>query len=103
VIKELGLELQVIFNKGAVMVLPSGINKASGLQAALETFGLWPAEVIAVADAEIDHVFFETCGLPVAVAERPACLKEKAALVTQYSAGCWGNRTDRCYVSRRAR
>ena len=32
---ELGLELQVIFNKGAVMVLPTGINKAPGLRAAL--------------------------------------------------------------------
>jgi hypothetical protein len=25
-IRELGLELQVIFNKGAVMVLPAGVN-----------------------------------------------------------------------------
>jgi hydroxymethylpyrimidine pyrophosphatase-like HAD family hydrolase len=31
VIRELGLELQIIFNKGAVMVLPPGINKAAGL------------------------------------------------------------------------
>src|SRR5581483_4594960 len=30
VIRTLGLELQVIFNKGAVMVLPSGVNKATG-------------------------------------------------------------------------
>lgn len=30
------IEYQVIFNKGAVMVLPPGINKASGLQAALD-------------------------------------------------------------------
>ena len=29
-IKQLGLELQVIFNKGAVMVLPTGVNKATG-------------------------------------------------------------------------
>ena len=29
-IQDLGLEKQVIFNKGAVMVLPSGINKATG-------------------------------------------------------------------------
>ena len=28
VIKELGLELEIIFNKGAVMILPSGVNKA---------------------------------------------------------------------------
>ena len=35
VIREQGLELQVIFNKDAVMVLPSGVNKWSGLKAAL--------------------------------------------------------------------
>src|SRR6516162_4894896 len=34
-IRDLGLELQVIFNKGAVMVLPTGINKATGLASAL--------------------------------------------------------------------
>ena len=27
-----GLELQIIFNKGAVMVLPPGMNKAAGLK-----------------------------------------------------------------------
>ncbi len=32
VIRDLGLELQVIFNKGAVMILPSGVNKATGLK-----------------------------------------------------------------------
>lgn len=41
-IRELGLELQVIFNKGAVMVLPSGVNKATGRAAALEALGLSP-------------------------------------------------------------
>ena len=39
-IRDLGLELQVIFNKGAVMVLPAGVNKATGLAAALEQLGL---------------------------------------------------------------
>src|SRR5262249_50221793 len=34
-IRDLGLELQIIFNKGAVMVLPPGVNKATGLAAAL--------------------------------------------------------------------
>ena len=32
VIHEMGLELQVTFNKGAVMLLPSGVNKATGLR-----------------------------------------------------------------------
>ena len=34
-IRDLGLELHVIFNRDAVMVLPSGINKGTGLRAAL--------------------------------------------------------------------
>ncbi len=86
-IKNLGLELQVIFNKGAVMILPSGINKASGLRAALEECKIDPTRVIGVGDAENDHAFLEICGLPVAVANALPALKEKAALVTQHSAG----------------
>jgi len=35
-IKRLGLELRVIFNKGSVMVLPTGVNKATGLKALLK-------------------------------------------------------------------
>ena len=42
VIRELGLERQVIFNKGALMILPSGMNKATGLAAALDELGLSP-------------------------------------------------------------
>ena len=87
VIKELGLEFQVIFNKGAVMILPSGINKASGLRVALKIFGLSSGKVIGVGDAENDHAFLELCGLPVAVANALPSLKDKAALVTRHSAG----------------
>lgn len=87
IIKNLGLELQVIFNKGAVMVLPSGINKASGLVAALKECGIEPSHVVGVGDAENDHAFLEICGLPVAVANALPALKEKAAVVTEHSAG----------------
>ncbi len=52
-IRDLGLELQVIFNKGAVMVLPSGINKAAGLLAALAELKLSPHNVVGVGDAEV--------------------------------------------------
>jgi hydroxymethylpyrimidine pyrophosphatase-like HAD family hydrolase len=44
-IRELGLELQIIFNKGAVMVLPAGVSKASGLEAALALLELSPHNV----------------------------------------------------------
>jgi hypothetical protein len=40
-IQETGLELQITFNNDAVMVLPSGINKASGLEHALRKLGFY--------------------------------------------------------------
>src|SRR5436190_4004976 len=46
VIRDLGLELHVVFNKGAVMALPSGVNKASGLSVALEELKLSPHNVV---------------------------------------------------------
>ncbi|SRR5579871_3637831 len=82
-IRHLGLELQVIFNKGAVMVLPSGVNKATGLDAALAELGLSPESVVGVGDAENDHAFLSRCGLAVAVANALPALKERADWVTK--------------------
>jgi HAD superfamily hydrolase (TIGR01484 family) len=81
-IRELGLELQVIFNKGAVMVLPSGINKASGLQAALAELRLSPHNALGIGDAENDHAFLTLCECAVAVANALPALKERCDLVT---------------------
>jgi len=86
-IKELGLELQVIFNKGAVMILPAGVNKASGLSAALELFGIKPAEVVAIGDAENDHSMLELSGYPAAVANAIPALRERARYVTKATHG----------------
>ena len=55
VVRELGLEHQVIFNKGAVMLLPPGVNKQTGLAAALDELGLSIRNTVAVGDAENDH------------------------------------------------
>src|SRR5581483_3247370 len=60
-IHELGLELQVIFNKGAVMILPSGVNKATGLEEALRELGLSRHNVVGIGDAENDHAFLAYC------------------------------------------
>lgn len=87
VIRQLGLEYQVIFNKGAVMVLPSGINKASGLGAALSEMGLSPHNVVAVGDAENDHAFLSFCECGVAVANALPMLKERADFVTKGDRG----------------
>ena len=81
-IQSLGLELQVIFNKGAVMVLPPGINKASGLRAALDDLKLSLHTCVSVGDAENDHAFLEASECAVAVANALPLLKEKADWVT---------------------
>ena len=86
-IKRLGLELQVIFNKGSVMVLPSGVNKATGLAALLKEAGVSADEVIGVGDAENDHAFLECCGFGVAVANALPMLKERADFVTKGARG----------------
>jgi HAD superfamily hydrolase (TIGR01484 family) len=87
VIRELGLELQIIFNKGAVMVLPPGINKAAGLKVALEDLELSPHNVVAVGDAENDLAFLNICGCPAAVANALPSLKQSVDLVLEKERG----------------
>lgn len=86
-IHELGLELQVIFNKGAVMVLPSGVNKATGLKAALEEIGFSAHNVVGVGDAENDHAFLNLCECSVAVANALPMVKKTADFVTKEERG----------------
>ncbi len=86
-IRTLGLELQVIFNKGAVMVLPSGVNKATGLCAALEELSLSSHNVVGIGDAENDHALLDMCELSVATANAIPSLKARADLVTAGARG----------------
>lgn len=86
-IRDLGLELQIIFNKGAVMVLPTGVNKAAGLSAALNKMGLSPHNTVAIGDAENDHAMLDLCEFSVAVANALPTVKENVDWVTQGSRG----------------
>jgi HAD superfamily hydrolase (TIGR01484 family) len=82
VIREMGLELQIIFNKGAVMILPSGMNKAVGLKRALSELGISPDNVVGVGDAENDHAFLSMVGCSVAVSNALEMLKQDVDWVT---------------------
>jgi hydroxymethylpyrimidine pyrophosphatase-like HAD family hydrolase len=86
-IRELGLEWHVIFNKGAVMVLPSGVTKVTGLAPALDELGVAPASAIGIGDAENDQAFLQFCGLGVAVANALPSVKSRADLVTAGARG----------------
>ncbi len=83
VIGQLGLDLQVILNKGSVMVLPTSVDKATGLSAALEELGISPRDVVGIGDAENDEVFLTMCGHGVAVANALDSLKAHADQTTQ--------------------
>jgi HAD superfamily hydrolase (TIGR01484 family) len=86
-IHALGLEHQVIFNKGAVMVLPPGVNKSSGLAAALSELHLSQHNVVGVGDAENDHALLSSSEVGVAVANALPMLKQRADLVTSAPRG----------------
>jgi len=87
VIRDLGLEMQVILNKGAVMVLPPGINKKAGLLAALQILGLSHHNVVGVGDAENDFSLLEACEVGAAVGNAVQPLKDNADMVLGGSHG----------------
>ena len=82
-IKEMGLELEMIFNKGSVMILPTGVNKATGLREGLSRIGLSTRYTIGVGDAENDHAFLRICGCGIAVANALPALKQRADFVLE--------------------
>ena len=84
---EQDLDLHLILNKEAVMVLPHGVNKAFGLRAALQKMGLEAAQTAAVGDAENDRDLLAACGFAVAVQNAIPDLKSKADWVTAGASG----------------
>ncbi len=79
----MGLDLQLSFNRNAVLVLPPGINKASGLQVALEGLGISPHNVVGVGNAENDHIFLSYCKCSAAVANATNLVKNDADWVLE--------------------
>jgi len=87
VLADLGLAARVICNKRAVMVLPTGVNKATGLTAALADLGLAAAQVAAIGDAENDLDLLAASGWGVAVANALPLLQAQAQWVTPGARG----------------
>lgn len=86
-IQEMQLDLQVILNKGAVMILPKGIDKEAGLVAAAKELGISLNAIVGVGDAENDLAFLNVCGYSVAVANALPTVKDRVDLVTENSRG----------------
>jgi hydroxymethylpyrimidine pyrophosphatase-like HAD family hydrolase len=81
-IRDLGLDLQVIPNKDSVMVLPAGINKGTGLKAALRELGISAHNLVGLGDAENDDDFLRLCECSMAVANALDSVKKRVDIVT---------------------
>jgi hydroxymethylpyrimidine pyrophosphatase-like HAD family hydrolase len=86
-IEELGLNLQIILNREAVMVLPVGVDKGTGFRTAMAELRLPMDSALGIGDAENDYAFLSLCGFSVAVANAIPSLKKRVHLVTSGKTG----------------
>jgi hydroxymethylpyrimidine pyrophosphatase-like HAD family hydrolase len=77
----LGLDCQLVRNRGALMVLPAGVSKGTGLLAALGELGISAHNTLAVGDAENDLALLHTAEVGIAVTNAVPSLREHADLV----------------------
>jgi hydroxymethylpyrimidine pyrophosphatase-like HAD family hydrolase len=80
-IGRLGLDCQILRNRAALMVLPAGVTKGSGLLEALGDLGVSRHSTITAGDAENDRSLLEIGEYGVAVANAVDALKDHADLV----------------------
>jgi len=81
IIHQHGLALDTFCNRYAVMVVPRGTDKATGLRAGLARLGVAPRDVIAVGDDANDLAMLRVAGLRVAVANAIDAVKAEADVV----------------------
>jgi hypothetical protein len=53
---------QLIYNRAALMLLPAGLSKGTGVRQVFQELGLSPHDVLALGDAENDLDLFDACG-----------------------------------------
>ena len=86
-IRKLRLDCHVLQNDRALAVLPTGVNKASGVSAVLEELQLSPHNLVAIGDAENDLDLFALAEHCVAVGNAAPALKDVADRIARASYG----------------
>ncbi|HEX6059608.1 MAG TPA: HAD hydrolase family protein [Gemmatimonadaceae bacterium] len=86
-IARLGLEAQIVRNRAALMVLPFGVTKGTGVTQALDELGISRHGTVAIGDAENDHSLLDACEVGVAVSNAVPALKSRADLVLRDADG----------------
>ena len=88
-LSKLQLDFQLVTNPGALMMLPAGVNKASGVWAALRELGVSRHNLVAIGDGENDLALFEFAEHAVAVQNADTLVK-RVANRTTHGAYCDG-------------
>lgn len=86
VLTRLALDFQTVSNDGVLSVLPAGVDKAYGVEAALKEMGLSHHNLVAIGDGENDVALFAFAEHAAAVRNADPALKRVADRTTE---GAW--------------
>lgn len=81
------LAVDIVCNADRVMVVPRGVNKGTGVRAALKGLHVAPEDLAAVGDGENDVEMLLAAGVRCAVANAAPVVKEIAQIVTRAGYG----------------
>jgi hydroxymethylpyrimidine pyrophosphatase-like HAD family hydrolase len=73
-----GVSLERVYNRGALMLLPAGVSKGTGVGQVIRHFGLSFHDVLALGDSENDAELFEACGWAACPANAVPVITAKA-------------------------
>jgi len=76
-----------IFNRDTLLLVPEGVDKATGLAAALAELAAPAEQCVGIGEAENDLCFLRACGCAVAVSNALPEVQEEADFVTQSAYG----------------
>jgi hydroxymethylpyrimidine pyrophosphatase-like HAD family hydrolase len=82
-----GVTRDIIYNRAALMLLPAGVSKGSGVLQALRFLELSPHDVLALGDAENDLPLFDACGFSGCPGDSVQAVRERADWVFPGGAG----------------
>jgi hydroxymethylpyrimidine pyrophosphatase-like HAD family hydrolase len=81
-VRQSGADVAVSLNKGALMLMPQGVDKAAGLRTALSELGCDPSAAVGVGDAENDLPFLEISGAAYACGDALPAVRAAAGRYT---------------------
>lgn len=83
ILEENNLELYLSDSKYAYHINEKGMNKATGLKAALQMLKLGPEQTVAIGDSDTDIPMFDACGYSIALGHAEENVKTSAKQVVK--------------------